>query len=360
MRRDNQIDLEDIYVAKLREARKKYDNMIVPGYEDMAFTKALLQYVTGDISEELRGLSGNTRLRCAAIGTAPGMGLMYPAETRSISVTDTKGVTIGEDIFDLLGAIRNKLVLNKAGARFLTGLSGDVRFCAYSGSNVKWAGEADKADDGSGDFTDVTLSPKRLTSYVDISKQMLIQAEDNIQLSRFIMNDFAQAIASTLQATVLGSHTHADNKPDGIFTGATLQMTGDADYKKIIGMQAEVYDGALSYCYITNNAGYAKLKGTLKVGGVSEGFIVDQYDGDPTRYCADYPLLVTNDIPDINGEHGIVFGDFSELVIGQWGDLDITVDHYTKATDGMIRLVVNTYFDAAIRRDSALALGSFK
>lgn len=55
----------------------------------------------------------------------------------------------------------------------------------------------------------------------------------------------------------------------------------------------------------------------------------------------------------------IAFGDFSELVIGQWGDLDITIDPYTRATDATIRLVVNTWFDAIVRRDSAIAVGSF-
>ena len=74
--------------------------------------------------------------------------------------------------------------------------------------------------------------------------------------------------------------------------------------------------------------------------------------------CADYPLYQTNDIPDIDGGHGIAFGDFSELIIGQWGDLDITVDPYTKATDGEIRLVVNTFFDAMVRRDGAIAVGT--
>ena len=201
------------------------------------------------------------------------------------------------------------------------------------------------------------MSPKRLTAYVDISKQMLMQ--ENIQIEKYIINDFSKAIASALQAAILGNHEHSAIKPDGIFTGATLAITGDANYSKIVGLQAEVYDSALSYCYLTNNKGFAKLKSTLKVKDTSEGFIIDQFKDDPLNYCADYPIYRTDDIPDIDGEHGIAFGDFSELVIGQWGDLDITIDPYTRATDATIRLVVNTWFDAIVRRDSAIAVGSF-
>jgi hypothetical protein len=48
----------------------------------------------------------------------------------------------------------------------------------------------------------------------------------------------------------------------------------------------------------------------------------------------------------------MVAGDFSDLVIAQWGGLDITVDPYSQATNGKVRLIVNAYFDAAKRRDS--------
>lgn len=348
--------MEDIFAAKLREARRKYEGRTL-STGDMPLTAALREYVTGDMSPALRSLSQATRDRCAANGTAYGIGLMYPMETRSISTISSKSATITEEIFDLLGGIRNKLVLNQVGAQFITGLKGDIGFVTYSGATVEWADEVGYHDESSGEFTRTTLSPKRLTAYVDVSKELLLQCNED--LDKFLINDFAAAIASELQAAILGDHTHDDKKPDGLFTGATLKMTGPVDYKKIVGLQAEVYDNALNYAYITNNAGYAKLKGTLKVKDAAEGFIIDKFDKDPNNYCADFPLFRTNDVPDIDGEHGIIFGDFSELVIGQWGDLDITVDPYTQATSGMIRLVVNSWFDAAVRRKNAIALGSF-
>ena len=54
-----------------------------------------------------------------------------------------------------------------------------------------------------------------------------------------------------------------------------------------------------------------------------------------------------------------VVGDFSNLAIGSWGGLDICVDNYTQAVNGMIRLVVNAYFDAALIRPEAFQFGTF-
>ena len=56
--------------------------------------------------------------------------------------------------------------------------------------------------------------------------------------------------------------------------------------------------------------------------------------------------LVTNGMT----SKGLILGNFNDLVIGQWGGIDLTVDPYTQAANGKIRLVVNAYFDAKPQR----------
>ena len=63
----------------------------------------------------------------------------------------------------------------------MTGLVGDVSIPVYSGSNVAWKGEAVSADDGSGSFSEITLSPKRLTAYIDVTKQFLNQDSNSAE-----------------------------------------------------------------------------------------------------------------------------------------------------------------------------------
>ena len=50
---------------------------------------------------------------------------------------------------------------------------------------------------------------------------------------------------------------------------------------------------------------------------------------------------------------GIVLGHFDDYVIGQWGSIDLTVDPYSQATNGKVRLVINAYFDAKPRREES-------
>jgi len=65
------------------------------------------------------------------------------------------------------------------------------------------------------------------------------------------------------------------------------------------------------------------------------------------------PALVTSNI----AEKKLVVGDWSNLIIGQWGGLDLCVDPFTQATNGCVRLVINAYFDAKVARPEAFAFG---
>ena len=56
------------------------------------------------------------------------------------------------------------------------------------------------------------------------------------------------------------------------------------------------------------------------------------------------------------GATNVAYGDFSQLAIGQWGGIDLTVDPYTKAADGKVRLVINAFFDAKLLRPGAIAV----
>lgn len=61
--------------------------------------------------------------------------------------------------------------------------------------------------------------------------------------------------------------------------------------------------------------------------------------------------LVTSAMPD----KGVIYGNFADYVIGQWGGIDLTVDPYTQAASGKVRLVINAYFDAKPRRTESFA-----
>ena len=51
----------------------------------------------------------------------------------------------------------------------------------------------------------------------------------------------------------------------------------------------------------------------------------------------------------------IVFGNWSDLVIGQWGALDILVDPYTGGTAGTVRVRVLQDVDTVVRHAESFA-----
>ena len=99
------------------------------------------------------------------------------------------GVVIDEEQQELLLPLESNLVLSQAGVRMMTGLVGNIYWPEHSATNVFWEGENAEAKDGAGAFKKGNLfTPKRLTAYVDLSKQLLIQENRDVEgLNRQLM-----------------------------------------------------------------------------------------------------------------------------------------------------------------------------
>jgi HK97 family phage major capsid protein len=226
----------------------------------------------------------------------------------------------------------------KAGANYMTGLVGNISIPAYSGSNVGWAGEIAAASDGAGTFSEVNLEPKRITAYLDVSKQFLLQ--DSVSAEALLKNDIVKAISNKLEATILGDAAGSTTQPEGIFNGAS--EIADTSYTTMVGLIQTLEEANVNgeIKYIVSPAIKAKLKTTSKDSG-SGLFVMENGEVDGI------PVLSTSACK------GIVVGNFEDYVIGQWGGIDLTIDPYSQATNGKVRLVVNAYFDAKPRRAEA-------
>jgi len=112
------------------------------------------------------------------------------------------GVVIDEEQQELLLPLEANLVLSQAGVRMMTGLVGNIYWPKHSAAQVFWEGENDEAKDGKGEFSKGKLySPNRLTAYVDISKQLLIQ--ENRSVEGLIRQLLAIAIAQKVEKTCI-------------------------------------------------------------------------------------------------------------------------------------------------------------
>lgn len=290
-------------------------------------------------------LEGQNELRNAGMGFEGQIQL--PIENRAAVTVNVEGEdVVATDIFDILEPLRAKNVLVQAGASVYSGLVGNVKIPVMGASNVTWEGETSPAQDGAGTFTHVELSPKRLTAYIDISKQFLIQT-DNLQAEAKIRQDLINAITSKLEATILGDAAGSTTQPAGIFNGVT--PTAITSFADITDLEADV-EGANVFgeCkYIMDPKSKAVLRNMARSADNTR-LVMEGGEVDGTQ------ALITSNM----GDNTLVYGDFSNIVIGQWGAIDLTVDPYTQATNGCVRLVVNAFFDAKVARSEALAFGN--
>lgn len=341
------IDLElnkDNKVLNNKQINKK-SNMkefrLIKAINDIANNRNLDEVASAVIekgAEEMRNAGINSKGQ-----------ILLPTEQRAAITVASEGEdVITTDFTSILEPLRAKNVLVNAGATFLTGLKGDVQVPVMAGSNVTWEGETATASDGAPTFSNVKLTPKRLTCYVDISKEFLVQ--DSLDAENLIKRDIINAVNSKLESTILGSANGSATQPKGLFYVASGDsLTSIADYGDICDLEADVEDANVNgECkYVMSNKAKAALRGMIKgTNGTGMVFEHGQVDGTDAYN--------TSNVENKN----IAYGDFSNLAIGQWGSIDITVDPFTQAVNGKVRLVVNAYFDAKVLREGAIAVGA--
>ena len=262
---------------------------------------------------------------------------------RAYTVTD-EGVDVVEtDIYDILEPLRAKNVLVAAGAKFITNLQGNVQVPVMSATQVGWKGETAAADDGSGAFTSVTLSPKRLTGKFPVSLELL--AQDTLGVENMIRQDIVNAINEKLEATILGAGAGDANTPAGLFNGYA-DTNVIADFGDIADLEAKVEEkNVYGNCkYIVSPKAKAKLRSTIK-GTAGVGMIMENGAIDGTE------ALATSNVP--TGK--MLYGDFSNLVIGQWDSVILDVVRDTESlANGCVTIVCNAYFDAKVAREGAI------
>jgi hypothetical protein len=178
---------------------------------------------------------------------------------------------------------------------------------------------------------------------------MLVQ--DSVDVENTIRQDLINAINSKLESTILGD---GDGKEGGAVVIApigmlnTLTPTTVSDFAGVCDVEADIEDAnVLGECkYVMSNKAKSALRSMIK-GTNGTGMVYEYGSVDGT------PAYNTSNVKGTN----YIYGDWSNLAIGAWGGIDLTVDPYTKAAAGQVRIVVNAFFDAKMLRESAFAAG---
>jgi len=266
------------------------------------------------------------------------------------------GNTVATDLLSgsFIDLLRNASVIAQTGATYLNGLSGDVAIPRQSATaTASWETEVAAVSETSAQIDQVTLSPKGLTAMTTYSKQLL--AQSSIDVEQFVRNDLASilAIAQDLAAV---DGTGSSNQPTGIMgvSGVGTITVNANNYINAVNLESEVaVDNALSgsLAYVTN----AKFIGKLKQSEVATNTGRFVYENGQVN---GYPCFMSNQMPATyatNTKSAIIFGNFSDLLIGNWNGLDIVVDPFTEAAKRQVRLVTSLWTDIAVRHPESFS-----
>lgn len=281
-------------------------------------------------------------------GLSFGGQIQLPIEERaSITVAAEGEDTVATNLYNVIAPLRAKNVLVQAGAKFITNLAGDVQIPLMTAESCGWESEIGEAKDGAGTFSSVKLSPKRLTAYIDLSKQFIIQ--DSVGAEELIRQDLINALNAKLEATILGAEDGDLTKPEGIFHKIDPTAHTVANFADLVNAESDIEDANVvgEMKYVMSNKAKAAFRSMAKSSKTTQLVMEGgQIDGTP--------VLNTSHVAGKN----FAYGDWSNLAIGQFGAVDLLIDPYTKAAQGMIRIVINAYFDAKVLRPEAFVTGT--
>ncbi|OIQ16553.1 MAG: hypothetical protein BM557_09570 [Flavobacterium sp. MedPE-SWcel] len=259
--------------------------------------------------------------------------------------------------------LRPKPVLATLGATYLTGLTGDLKFPVNEGGiAASWEGEVDTVSNTKNTYGSKKMSPKRLAASVLISLQNIMQS--GIDLEMYTVNEINSIVANAIDAAGING-SGLSGVPEGILntTGINVIEAGAngalPNWKQIVDMETKVSienANAARMSYLINPGTKGRLKTTKHEAG-DLGYLMAT-DNTVNGYGVGVSTLVPNNLSKGSGTNlsAGIYGDFSQLYIGQWGFADLSVDNISKKKDGYIEITVNSFIDLMVRQAKAFSV----
>ncbi len=268
-----------------------------------------------------------------------------------------------EFVPDIIGLLRNRLVLARAGCRSISGLQGNIVIPRQvSASNPQWVAEIAALVASNPTFDQIEAKPRRVGNTVNYSKQLVLQAGINPDVEALIRDDNFQQLALKIDLAGLNGQG-ANSEPLGIMNVpgiGSVNFGAAATYAKIVSMEtqirtANIYD-PITYISTSATRGVlrtapATLTGSTIVSGTSNALWTGSGDNEEMNGRTAF------DSQQIPGDR-VVAGAFEQFLHLMWGGLDIVVDNVTLADRAEIKLTFNTWNDFIVRHAQAFCVSS--
>lgn len=310
---------------------------------------------------------GKEQLRAIGKGTSEGFSI--PSELVVWGQKEKRDLTIGTeggDIMDkqfgaLIPVLRPNPLLASLGTQFLTGLGADFQLPRQSAAaTMAWQTETGASTESTPTFDNITLTPKRCSGYIDIARQAMIQS--SFALENWVRNELSTALAQEIDRVGING-SGSSNEPTGLLNTSSIgsvsmgaSVGGAPTWAKMVEFTSTAAIANADFGsihWLTTPQAKAKMLVTPKQSsGVEGNFIL----AEPGNSLLGYSLHASNLVPSTLVEGGsgsvlsaIIFGNFNELYVGQFGAINLMSDPYGQMINGIVRFYIELFADVKLR-----------
>jgi HK97 family phage major capsid protein len=300
-------------------------------------------------------------LKRAGLNEAANNGFYVPYEVQKRDLTagtgNQGGFIVATDNLasNFIDLLRNRSVVAQMGATMLTGLVGNVTIPRQTAAGTaSWlANEAAAATESQLVLGQLAMTPKNVIAYTEISRQLMLQ--NSPSADALVMSDLSKVVALAIDLAAL-SGTGTGGQPTGITATAGIgAVTGTTlGYAGIVEFQTDVANSnalAANCGYVTTptvagllkqRARFASTDTPIWQGNILEG------DIEGFRAMSSLQLAAAS----------MIFGDFSQVVIGEWGMLEIAINPYANFTAAITGIRAIQTCDVGVRIPGAFSLAT--
>ena len=278
--------------------------------------------------------------------------VMEQPQKRDWNTTDaTGGYMVQTDVVSFIDRLRHYLFLTDIGITEMRGLRGPVNIPRLSASQTAyWVAEGNAPTESEGTLQQVSLSPKTVGAYSQLTKKLLIEAKATPDIEALIVDDMAKQIASAIQDKAL-SGDGSSNTPTGLYNSSistnTCSDQNDPTFAEVVGCWSTVAGNrALSlprdeFAWACPSTVAGNMMVKTKDSGSGKFVLEDDFK------IMGYPVLVSELCSQLT------FGAWRQLMIAYFSGLDLLVDPYSNGSAGTINFYALQDVDVGVRLPTA-------
>lgn len=334
---------------------------------------SLLRYIAGIVSGNLSGLEREVdqmgaeeyqRLGLTRQGHVIPSAYLRAASGQNHTTAADGGNLTEEGERRYLDILKDKLVVSSLGATVLTNLVGTFTAISSSAVQAAWEGEGEKNELKKLTYSKLTMTPHRSSVSVATTKDLLRQTSYDVEQD--LLTKITDAHAALLEkAAICGAGTAGEPtgilNTEGIGNVAVGTNGGPVTWKLIVALETDVNSKNANrgrMAYLSNAKVNGALKTTEKAANTARFLLSDEAPKILNGYPFDWTNVVPSDLTKGTASEkcsALIFGNFQDLYIGQWGGIDIVVDPYTGARSGEIYITINAWNDVKVVEPKSFA-----